>query len=91
MRGMKGLNRRGKPCAITTGWGMYANHFVMKFTIARLNDGFVNGACRRSDSCNKLEVAFLHCDGACLHALHRNNTALCNSSRAEDGTEVSAG
>lgn len=51
MRGMKGLSRRGKPCAITTGWGMYANHFVMKFTIARLNDGFVNGACRMNDGC----------------------------------------
>lgn len=53
-------------------------HFVMKFTIARLNDGFVNATCRMNDGCNKTEVAFLHCDGACLHALHRNNTDLCN-------------
>ncbi|MGB4344726.1 MAG: hypothetical protein WBJ03_14070 [Moraxellaceae bacterium] len=57
---------------------MDAMHFVMKFTIARLNDGFVNGAWRMNDGCNKTEVAFLHCDGACLHALHRNNTDLCN-------------
>lgn len=31
-------------------------HFVMKFTIARLNDDYVNGTCRMDDGCRKMAV-----------------------------------
>jgi hypothetical protein len=73
---------------------MNAIHFVMKFTIARLNDDYVNATCRMDDGCRKMAVdlfiAFLHCDGACAKALHRNNTGRHDTIRRNTDKGINA-
>ncbi|MDO8267772.1 MAG: hypothetical protein Q7T32_08055 [Moraxellaceae bacterium] len=82
MQGMKGLNRRGKPCAIAMLWGIKAINFVMKFTIAWLNDDYVNATCRMDDGCIKMAVvlftafciAMVRAQGLCTATIQNGMT-----------------